>query len=64
MCVWQIEEVVKQSEEARGRSLESARRLHTEYRPLKAQLDRMRQQLGLTPLADIADLEPDLPVNE
>ena len=55
---------MKQSEEARGRSLESARRLHTEYRPLKAQLDRMRQQLGLTPLADIADLEPDLPVNE
>ncbi|XP_043231514.1 zinc finger C4H2 domain-containing protein-like [Amphibalanus amphitrite] len=59
-----IEEVVKQSEEARSRSLESARRLHAEYRPLKGQLDRMRQQLGLAPLVDIADLEPDLPVNE
>ena len=55
---------MKQSEEARSRSLESARRLHTEYRPLKSQLDRMRQQLGVAPLEDLADLEPDLPVNE
>jgi len=59
-----IEDVVKQSEEARGRSLDSARRLHAEYAPLKAQLDRLRAQLGVAPLPELTELEPELPVTE
>lgn len=59
-----IEEVIKQSDGSRQRSAQTARQLHAEYRPLKQQVDQLRHQLALQPLADITELQTDLPITE
>ena len=50
-----METIIKQAEEAKRNSQESARRLYEEYRPMKHDVDIMRTELlGLDKLADIA----------
>ena len=44
-----------QSEEDRGRSLESVKQMYDEYRPTKHHLDLLRQSIGLEPTADLHD---------
>lgn len=57
----QMENVIKQSEEARNRALEAARRFHDEYLPLKLEIDRMRMEyLGLDRLPDLHESDSDL----
>lgn len=56
-----MENVIKQSEEARNRALEAARRFHDEYLPLKLEIDRMRMEyLGLDRLPDLHESDSDL----
>lgn len=38
-----MEACIKQSEQTRTRSIESAKRLHQEFAPVKAEVDRLRQ---------------------
>lgn len=53
-----MEGVIKQAEESRGRSMESAIRLHEEYVPLKGEIDRLRREcLGLERLPDLHEEE-------
>lgn len=57
----QIENVIKQAEESRNRSLDTAKRIHEEYRPLKLDVDRMRREyLGLERLPELHEEEGDL----
>ncbi|XP_071439794.1 zinc finger C4H2 domain-containing protein [Hetaerina americana] len=56
-----MENVIKQAEESRNRALETAKRLHDEYRPLKHDIDRMRREyLGLERLPELHEEEADL----
>lgn len=56
-----MENVIKQSEECRNRSLDTAKRIHEEYRPLKLEIDRMRREyLGLERLPELHEEEGDL----
>ncbi|GFG33737.1 hypothetical protein Cfor_05100 [Coptotermes formosanus] len=56
-----IENVIKQAEESRNRSLDTAKRIHEEYRPLKLDVDRMRREyLGLERLPELHEEEGDL----
>lgn len=56
-----MENVIKKAEEARGRSLDRAKRVHEEYRPLKQEIDRMRRDyLGLERLPELHEEESDL----
>jgi len=48
-----MENTIKQSESERERGLETLRRLHDEYKPLKRDVDRMRGSLGLDKIADL-----------
>ena len=50
---FQMENTIKQSESERERGLETLRRLHDEYKPLKRDVDRMRGSLGLDKIADL-----------
>ncbi|XP_044738671.1 zinc finger C4H2 domain-containing protein isoform X2 [Chrysoperla carnea] len=65
-----MESVIKQSEECRSRALNSASRLHEEYVPLKAEVDRLRREcLGLARLPDLHEeegsiIKPDRFVNQ
>ena len=53
-----MEGVIKQAEEGRVRSLNSTLRLHEEYVPLKAEIDRLRREyLGLERLPEIHEEE-------
>jgi hypothetical protein len=57
----QMEIVIKQAEESRNRALETAKRIHEEYRPLKLDIDRMRREyLGLERLPELHEEEGDL----
>ena len=51
----QMETTIKQSEEERNKALEVAKRLYTEYRPMKEQVDILRGSLGMEALPDIKD---------
>ena len=42
-----VEKTMKQSEEEKKRALESVRRLHSEYKPLKENLNALRESIGL-----------------
>ena len=57
-----METTVKQAEEERNRTLENAKRLYEEYRPIKDQLDMMRASIGLESLPnmkeDVSKLTP------
>lgn len=56
--VKQLETVIKQTEENRGRSNNVANRIHEEYMPLKNDIDHMRREyLGLNPLPDLHEEE-------
>lgn len=50
---FQMENTIKQSESERERGLESLRRLHEEYKPLKRDIDKMRGSLGLEKTANL-----------
>lgn len=49
----QMENTIKQSESERERGLETLRRLHDEYKPLKRDIDKMRGSLGLDKVASL-----------
>ena len=48
-----MENTIKQSEAERERGLDTLRRLHDEYKPLKREVDRMRGSLGLDKIANL-----------
>ena len=50
---FQMENTIKQSEAERERGLETLRRLHDEYKPLKRDIDKMRESLGLDKTASL-----------
>ncbi|XP_018574384.1 zinc finger C4H2 domain-containing protein isoform X2 [Anoplophora glabripennis] len=53
-----MEGVIKQAEESRTRSMNSALRLHEEYLPLKNEIDRLRREcLGLDRLPELHEEE-------
>lgn len=55
---FQMETVIKQTEESMTRKLSNASRLHEDYRPLKAEVDLLRRQyLGLDRLPDLHEEE-------
>lgn len=51
--LFQMENTIKQSESERERGLETLRRLHEEYKPLKRDIDKMRGSLGLEKVANL-----------
>lgn len=55
MSIVQIETTIKQAEEDRNRALESAKRLFDEYKPLKEQVNQLRNNIGLEKLEDNED---------
>lgn len=56
-----MENVIKKAEEARNRSLDRAKRIHEDYRPLKHDIDRMRRDyLGLERLPELHEEESGL----
>lgn len=56
-----MENVIKKAEDARNLSLERAKRIHDEYRPLKYEIDRLRQDmLGLDSLPELHEEEKEL----
>ncbi|CAH1392260.1 unnamed protein product [Nezara viridula] len=56
-----MENVIKKAEESRTRSLDRAKKIHDEYRPLKDDIDRMRRDyLGLERLPELHEQEADL----
>uniref|UniRef100_A0A1B6LEE2 C4H2-type domain-containing protein n=1 Tax=Graphocephala atropunctata TaxID=36148 RepID=A0A1B6LEE2_9HEMI len=56
-----MENVIKKAEEARNRSLDRAKRVHEDYRPLKHDIDRMRRDyLGLERLPELHEEESGL----
>lgn len=52
-----METTIKQAEEERNRSLENAKHLYDDYKPLKDEVDGLRTRLGLEPLPGINDEE-------
>lgn len=56
-----MENVIKKAEESRNRSLDRAKRVHENYRPLKLDVDRMRRDyLGLERLPELHEEESGL----
>lgn len=58
--VFQMENTIKQSENDLNKLLESTRRLHEEYKPLKEHVDALRMTLGLQRLPDLCEEEEKL----
>lgn len=58
--VFQMENTIKQSENDLNKLLESTRRLHDEYKPLKEHVDALRMTLGLQRLPDLCEEEEKL----
>ncbi|XP_045196678.1 zinc finger C4H2 domain-containing protein-like [Mercenaria mercenaria] len=52
-----METTIKQAEEERNRSLENAKHLYDDYKPLKEEVDSMRTRVGLEPLLGLNDEE-------
>lgn len=42
-----MESTIKQADEEKRKALDMVRRLHTEYRPLKEQINNLRETIGL-----------------
>lgn len=57
-----METTVKQAEEDRNKSLESAKQLFQDLRPLKHQVDMLRSSVGLEKLPDIREAGEKLPL--
>ncbi|XP_058856763.1 zinc finger C4H2 domain-containing protein-like isoform X2 [Acipenser ruthenus] len=55
-----MENTIKQSESDLSKLLESTRRLHEEYKPLKEHVDALRMTLGLQRLPDLCEEEEKL----
>jgi hypothetical protein len=56
-----MESVIKQAEQTRTRSIETAKRLHQEFGPIKSDVDRLRQAcLGLERLPELHEEEPSI----
>lgn len=54
-----MESVIKQSEQTKTRAIDTAKRLHADYLPIKAEVDRLRQScLGLDRLPELHEEEP------
>lgn len=53
----QLETTIKQAEEERNRSLENAKRLYEDYRPVKEQVDMLRNCIGLDRLPELTQEE-------
>jgi len=61
MTYLQMESVIKKAEESRNRSMERAKQVHDEYKPLKTDIDLMRRDLlGLERLPELHEEESDL----
>ncbi|RMC08170.1 hypothetical protein DUI87_15204 [Hirundo rustica rustica] len=58
--LFQMENTIKQSENDLNKLLESTRRLHEEYKPLKEHVDALRMTLGLQRLPDLCEEEEKL----
>ena len=57
----QMESVIKQAEQSKSRSVENAKRIHADFIPLKAEVDRLRQScLGLERLPELHEEEPSI----
>ena len=50
-----MESTIKQSQSSRDRCLDNVRRLHADYTPLKEEIDKMRDSLGLDKLPGLPD---------
>ncbi|CAH1798178.1 unnamed protein product [Owenia fusiformis] len=55
-----MEATIKQAEEERNRAADSAKHLYDEYKPLKAHVDKLRENIGLEKTHDIEDEETKL----
>ena len=55
-----METTIKQAEDDRNRSLDSAKRLYEDYRPLKDQLDSLRTSVGLDHASGLDEDDPKL----
>lgn len=53
----QMESTIKQSENDLNKLLETTRRLHDEYKPLKEHVDALRMTLGLNRLPNLNEEE-------
>lgn len=42
-----MENTIKQTDEEKKRAIEAVIRLHVEYKPLKAELNQLRESIGL-----------------
>lgn len=60
ILLFQMENTIKQSENDLNKLLESTRRLHEEYKPLKEHVDALRMTLGLQRLPDLCEEEEKL----
>ncbi len=47
-----MENTIKQTHEEKMRAIESVRRLHSEYKPLKEEINSLRESIGLTKTDD------------
>ncbi len=55
-----METTIKQSEEERNKALENAKQIYEDYRPLKDEVDMLRDSLGLERLPDVLGEEEKL----
>lgn len=55
-----METTIKQAEEERNRSLESAKQLYDDYKPMKEEVDMLRSRIGQPPLPDLNEEEDKL----
>jgi hypothetical protein len=50
-----LENTIKQTHEEKMRAIESVRRLHSEYKPLREEISSLRESIGLTRADDSDD---------
>jgi hypothetical protein len=52
-----MESTIKQSDEEKKRAIESIVRLNVEYKPLKCELNQLREMIGLDKKSENEDVE-------
>ena len=57
MFLFKMESTIKQADEEKRKALEMVRRLHVEYRPLKEQVNHLRESIGLNKTDDNDDVD-------
>ena len=55
-----METTIKQAEEERNRCIESVKHLYEDYRPLKEDVDGLRNKIGLDTLPELQEQEDKL----